>query len=109
MLDENKDKKEIKKEGNVETTKENIPREMQKAEFKKVIKKGERVELTDEDSEKAEKIFHMEKAKKMICAQMNQLNINSIIVAAITSIAEEVIQRLDTIEVEGERIRIKFK
>ena len=66
----------------------------------KEIKKEEKIEIKKEE---------LEKAKKSISAQVEGLNIHDLLLSAIQPIVKEVIQTIDAIEIEGKRIRIKFK
>ena len=55
----------------------------------------------------------LDKTKKIIEEQLNQLNvndvINNILLTVISPIVKETISMIDLIEVEGKRVRVKFK
>ena len=55
----------------------------------------------------------LDKTKKIVEEQMGELNINNILnttlIAAIPQIAKLTLERISNIEVEGNRVRIKFK
>ena len=55
----------------------------------------------------------LDKTKKIIEEQLNQLNvndvINNILLTVIPPILKETIRMIDLIEVEGKRVRVKFK
>lgn len=69
---------------------------MNKEEEEKDIK----LELNAED---------LDKTKKIIEEQLGKLNINDTLVNVIPVIVEAALDKIDTIEVEGKRVRIKFK
>jgi len=63
--------------------------------------------MTDEKVEIKEE--ELEKAKKSISAQVESLNIRDLLLSTIQPMVEKIMQSIDAIEIEGKRIRIKFK